>query len=170
MAKPIQVVEYDASWPTLFDLLSDFVTPALADIAIAIEHVGSTAVPGLAAKPIIYIDVVVSSQNDITMAVQRLESLGYIHEGDLGIAGRDALTPPIGLPPHHLYVCAANNAELRRHILFRDYLKSHPEEAQIYAELKMKLAYLFPDDRDAYTNGNSAFVDQRLRQVGWEDG
>lgn len=168
MRKPITLAEYDPSWVSIFETLRDFVTPALADIVVKIEHVGSTAVRGLVAKPIIDMDVVVSSKSDIPVAVQSLESLGYIYEGDLGVTGREAFTSPVGLPTHHLYVCAVDNAELRRHLLFRDYLRSHPDDAKIYGELKRALAQRFSDDRESYTIGKSDFVNERLRLAGWK--
>ncbi|MNV51043.1 dephospho-CoA kinase/protein folding accessory domain-containing protein [compost metagenome] len=93
---------------------------------MTIEHVGSTSVPGLSAKPIIDMDVVVATRDDVKKAIQRLAILGYVHEGDLGAIGREAFIPPNGVPWHHLYVCTIDNAEYKRHIMFRDYLKSHP--------------------------------------------
>lgn len=79
-----------------------------------------------------------------------------------------AFTPPVGLPPHHLCVCAADNKELRRHVLFRDYLRNHPGEAKVYGELKMDLTQDFVRDRVSYTNGKSEFVNQRLEVAGWK--
>lgn len=169
MAEPIRIVEYDPSWVSMFEMIRDFVTPVLTDIVIAIEHVGSTSVPGLSAKPIIDMDVVVSSRAEVLIAIQRLESIGYIHQGDLGISGRETFAQPDGLPPHHLYVCDTNNTELKRHVLFRDYLKSHPEEAKKYDELKQELAQRFRNDRALYTNCKTQFVNERLQLAGWQD-
>lgn len=168
MAEPVQIVEYNPSWLTMFEMVRSFVTPVLTDIVIAIEHVGSTSVPGLSAKPIIDMDVVVNSQTEVLIAIQRLESIGYIHQGDLGISGREAFTQPDGLPVHHLYVCETNNAELKRHILFRDYLRSHPDEAKKYGELKQELAQRFHNDRVSYTNSKTEFVNERLKLAGWQ--
>lgn len=86
------------------------------ELALAVEHVGSTAVPGLAAKPVVDIDAVVPSAEDVPLAVERLERAGYRHEGDLGIPGREAFEPPADAPWHHLYVLAADSEELRRHL------------------------------------------------------
>ena len=140
--------------------------PALGDIALTIEHVGSTSVPGLAAKPIIDIDVVVASAEDVPAAVERLESLGYRHEGDLGIPGREAFSAPEDLPAHHVYVCSADTPALKKHLMFRDYLRSHPDDAKAYAELKMVLADQFAHNREAYTESKSAFVNSRLQRAG----
>ncbi|WP_081841022.1 GrpB family protein [Alicyclobacillus macrosporangiidus] len=164
----IIVVPYDPGWLQAFEMIRSYVSPVLSDIVVAIEHVGSTSVPGLAAKPIVDIDVAVATRDDVYVAIQRLASLGYIHEGDLGIAGREAFIPPNGLPPHHLYVCTADNTEYERHILFRDYLRSHPEEAELYGALIRELAQRFPNDRASYTNGKSEFVNAILKRAAWK--
>ncbi|MEK8132946.1 GrpB family protein [Paenibacillus filicis] len=167
MSSGVQVVEYDSDWVRLFEQLRDFVHPVLSDIAIKIEHVGSTSVPGLAAKPIVDMDVIVSSQPDVQLAIQRLAELGYVHEGDLGATGREAFMPPLNVPWHHLYVCTVNNAEYKRHILFRDYLRSHAEDAKQYGDLKLELAKRFQNDRKAYTRAKSEFVNEILKRAGW---
>ena len=131
----------------------------------AIEHVGSTAVPGLAAKPIIDIDVVLISAIDLPGVIARLAAVGYEHRGDLGVTGREAFrTPPNDLP-HHLYVCPPGSPEYRRHICFRDHLRSHPTDANSYAKLKRELGRKFRDDREAYTKAKSMFVTEILRRV-----
>jgi GrpB-like predicted nucleotidyltransferase (UPF0157 family) len=169
MGEPIKIVPYNPDWADTFSRLRDLVAPALGHIALTMEHVGSTSVSGLVAKPIIDIDVVVASIENVPTAVERLESLGYRHEGDLGIPGREAFRAPGGLPDHHLYVCSADTPELRKHSMFRDYRRSHPDEAKAYGELKMALADLFTHDREAYTESKSAFVNSRLKQAGWNE-
>lgn len=169
MSEPVQIVEYNPSWVSMFEMIWNSVTPVLTDIVVSIEHVGSTSVPGLAAKPIIDIDVVVSSNAEVLIAIPRLESIGYVHQGDLGISGREAFIPPHGLPAHHLYVCETNNAELKRHILFRDYLRNHPREAKKYGELKQDLAQRFRNDRVSYTNSKTKFINERLKLAGWQE-
>jgi GrpB-like predicted nucleotidyltransferase (UPF0157 family) len=89
--------------------------------------------------------------------------LGYAHRGDLGIRGREAFRAPPSSAKHHLYVCPAGNEELRRHLLFRDYLRAHADVANRYADLKRQLADRFAADRVAYTNGKATFVDEVLR-------
>ena len=169
MGEPIKIVPYNPDWADTFSRLRDFVAPVLGDTALTIEHVGSTAVPGLAAKPIIDMDVVVASVEKVPVAMERLESLGYRHEGDLGINGREAFRAPEDLPEHHLYVCSADTPELRKHRMFRDYLRSHPDEAKTYAELKMAMADQFAHDREAYTESKSAFINSRLKWAGWDE-
>ncbi|PYX88742.1 MAG: GrpB family protein, partial [Acidobacteria bacterium] len=89
MANPVIVLDYDPNWPELFRSLRKRIADALGNMAAAIEHVGSTAVPDLPAKPIIDIDVLLASETMLPTAVERLASLGYIHQGNLGIAERE---------------------------------------------------------------------------------
>ena len=137
----------------------------LDELATAIEHVGSTAVPGLAAKPVIDIDVLLRSASDLPLAIARLASLGYEHRGDLGVTGREAFRAPPNDFPHHLYVCPPDNAEYKRHIAFRNYLLTHPEEANAYVRLKRNLADKFGLDRIAYNEAKSEFVADILRRA-----
>ena len=155
---PVVVVEYDEAWPALFEELATPVRAALADLRAEVEHVGSTAVPGLAAKPIVDIDVVVSSPADVAAAIERLRALGYVHQGDKGIPGREAFLWPPGTTPHHLYVVAAGSEPLLAHLSFRDHLREHPELAREYAALKRRLADAYCDDRLGYTDAKSAFI------------
>lgn len=158
MANPIVVVEYDPSWPGIFRSLQERIARALGEIAGAIEHVGSTAVPGLAAKPIIDIDVLLASADQLPIAIERLANIGYIHQGDLGIPEREAFKTPSGNLAHHLYVCPPSSREFIRHLAFRNYLRASALEAREYGELKKSLAAQFREDRTAYTDGKSEFV------------
>lgn len=161
--KPIEIVPYDSRWPEVFEEIRRRVATALGDVAIAIEHVGSTAVPGLAAKPVVDLDVVVRSVEDVPMAIARLQPLGYVREGDLGIPGREAFRAPPGTPSHHLYVCAQDSIALQRHLRLRDYLRTHPGAAAAYADLKRELAVRFRDDRDGYTEAKIEFIEAALQ-------
>ena len=125
---------------------------------VAIEHIGSTAVPGLAAKPIIDFDVVIASPSDLSEAIRLLGRIGYVHEGDLGIAGREAFLSPPGGPAHHLYVLSAGATELRRHLEFRDALRADEVLRVKYTALKRSLAQAHQHDRASYTAGKSAFI------------
>ena len=157
-AEPVVVVPYDPAWPAAFALLRDRIAPVLGELAVGIEHVGSTAVPGLDAKPIIDIDVVIRHADDLPEVAARLATLGYTQLGDLGIIGREAFRATSGLPRHHLYVCAAGAAPLQAHLTLRDALRGDGDLAAAYAALKRDLAQRFRDDRDAYAEGKSAFV------------
>jgi GrpB-like predicted nucleotidyltransferase (UPF0157 family) len=165
MPEPVVIVDYDPRWPDLFEELRAPVVAALGDLVVIVEHVGSTAVPGLAAKPIIDMDVVVPSIPDIPEAIARLATLGYVHRGDLGVPGREAFISPAGKPRHHLYVCALGSDELRRHRSFRDYLLTHPDAARAYGALKKDAALRFGDDRAAYNQAKTRFVEGMLRRA-----
>jgi GrpB-like predicted nucleotidyltransferase (UPF0157 family) len=160
--QPVHVADYDPRWPATFEQLSGQISAALGALAMRVEHIGSTAVPGLAAKPIIDLDVVIGSRADLPAVIAKLRPLGYWPQGDLGVPGREAFNNPPGAPPHHLYVCAADNTELARHLAFRDFMRTHPETARAYGELKRSLASRFRNDRDAYTEAKTAFIDAVL--------
>ena len=162
MSTPVEIASYDPRWPEVFAELRGQIAGALGPLAQRIEHVGSTAVPGLPAKPIIDIDVVIAATADLSAVISQLATLGYQHEGDFGITGREAFTTPASAPGHDLYVCAANSPELARHLVFRDYLRTHPGEAGAYAELKRSLAEQFRSDRDAYSQGKTTFINHVL--------
>jgi GrpB-like predicted nucleotidyltransferase (UPF0157 family) len=173
-ADPLVVVEYDPAWPALFAALRAPVATTLGDMAVAIEHVGSTAVPGLAAKPIIDLDVAIHTEADLPLAIGRLAVLGYIYQGDKGIPGRAAFAWPPGTPRHHLYLCVQDNLAYRRHLLFRDYLRAHPEVCAAYAALKRDLAMRYRTQREAYTEAKGPFIavtmaDAELwaQRIGW---
>ena len=121
--------------------------------------------PGLSAKPIIDVDVVIPSRADLPDAITRLATLGYKHPGDLGITSREAFRSPTDAPLQNLYVCAEDSPELRRHLAFRDYLRADPNEARCYEELKLRLAAEFKDNRETYINGKSEYIEAVLRKA-----
>jgi GrpB-like predicted nucleotidyltransferase (UPF0157 family) len=157
-AEPVVVVPYDAAWPATFAALREVIGPVLGELAVGIEHVGSTAVPGLDAKPIIDIDVVIRHADDLPAVAARLATLGYTDLGDLGIIGREAFRATAQLPRHHLVVCAAGDVTLQAHLTLRDALRRDGGLARAYAALKHDLAERHWDDRDAYSEGKSAFI------------
>lgn len=163
--RTVTVVDYDPTWPEVFEHLRATIMPVVGDLAVAIEHVGSTAVPGLAAKPVIDLDVVVRAPSDVPMVVARLATLGYDHLGDFGLAGREAFRPPDGSPPHNLYVCRSGPA-LENHLALRDHLRRHPELADAYGALKKRLAQRFRNDIDGYVVAKTDFVVAVLREAG----
>ena len=157
------VVAYDATWPAFFRSMKERLQALLVGSEAVIEHVGSTAVPGLAAKPIVDIDIVVPSGADIPDAVRRLESGGYVHRGDLGISGREAFDVPPDLPYHHLYVVAAGTKPHLDHVLLREYLRSHPDAAERYGQRKLQVAHLLTaQSRQAYMEAKASMVEELL--------
>lgn len=164
-SEPVVVTAYDPGWPTRFAALQDRLESVLGELARRIEHVGSTSVPGLAAKPVIDLDVVVGSAADIPAAIAAVEQLGYRHEGNKGIPGREALRWPAGEQRHHVYICVEECQAFQDHLLFRDYLRAHPETAKAYAALKQSAVALHSADRDAYARAKAAFIEKITRQA-----
>lgn len=150
------VVDYDPRWPTDFAVIR-----AALPSEWVVEHVGSTSVPGLAAKPIIDLDIVVAD-DAVAGVIARLARLGWAHEGDGGIAGREAFVSRSDLPPHHLYVVVEGGPAHRDHIDLRDLLRRRPDLAVRYGELKRSLAPLLFTDRDAYGRGKTELIDTLL--------
>ena len=160
----VVIADYDPAWPQTFETLRRRVAAALGSMVLAIEHVGSTSVPNMPAKPIIDFDVVVREEH-IPAAIAAIKALGYRHEGDLGVHGREAFRWTAEFPEHHLYLCAEGSPALHRHLIVRDYLRAHPEDARAYAEHKRKLAALHHDNRTKYQEAKAAFVDDLLRKA-----
>ena len=169
-SRRVLVVDYDPSWPDLFEALRRPVWAAVRDVALAIEHVGSTAVPGLAAKPVIDMDVVVASSNSMSEAIEKLATLGYIHQGNLGIQDREAFESPQELPTHHLYLCPQGSAVLANHLALRDFLRRDPAAAAEYGRIKKQLAARFPADIEGYIAGKTDFILAVLRNAGFTEG
>jgi GrpB-like predicted nucleotidyltransferase (UPF0157 family) len=163
LGDPVEVVEYDASWAELFERERGRLREALGPAAAAIEHVGSTAVPGLAAKPVL--DILVGAApfplpDDRLVA---LAGLGYEYRGDNGVPGRQFFrTNP---RTRHLHVVEFGGEEWERLILFRDYCRVHPEVATEYEALKRTLATDYPRERERYTAGKAAFIQAVLRRA-----
>lgn len=167
---PIEVVTYDPGWPQVFEELRGRVAQVLDGLFFRTEHVGSTAISGCAAKPVIDMDVILTFAGDVGEVIDRLSAAGYVHKGDGGIPGREAFAPPGDLPRHHLYVCIRGGRELQRHLLFRDYLRKHPEEVLNYSRLKERLAREFREDREAYTRAKTSFIEGILDKAGASSG
>jgi GrpB-like predicted nucleotidyltransferase (UPF0157 family) len=146
--KKVMVLPYDRAWKTAFEKIKEELDQAIGDLILGIEHVGSTSVEGMSAKPCIDIDVIIQDYSVFDAVVSRLEAIGYLHEGDLGIKDREAFqySNKPHLQTHHLYVCPQYSEELHRHITFRDFLRSHPEAAKTYSSVKETAAQLFPED------------------------
>lgn len=164
--RTIVVVDYDPSWPAAFEQVRARVWPAVSDIATSIEHVGSTAVPGLAAKPIIDVSVVVPSDQEIPLAILRLAALGYVHRGTLGVPQREAFDSPEGPPEHHLYLCPSASIGLANHLAVRDSLRADLDAAREYGALKKRLADRFPHDIKSYVDGKTDFLLSLLQASG----
>jgi GrpB-like predicted nucleotidyltransferase (UPF0157 family) len=165
--RTIEVVDYDPVWPALFEQLRARVWKAVEPCAVSVEHIGSTSVPGLAAKPIVDITVIVAAQGDVRVAIERVAAVGYVHQGNLGVEGREAFQSPRGLPAHNLYVCPRNSLGLENHLAVRDYLRTHAHAARSYGDLKKRLAGQFRHDIDGYVAGKTDAILEILRDSGF---
>ncbi len=168
--KQVVVVPWQPEWPARFEEIRAALLPVLEGLICGIEHVGSTSVPGLAAKPIIDIDIVIPDISVFLRVRDALAGLDYRHEGDLGIPGREAFKydDKPELMAHHLYVCARDAAELRRHLALRDYLRAHPQERERYAQVKFAAAARHPTDIDAYLEEKSAIIQEIYAKCGFD--
>ncbi len=160
--KNVIVLPYDKAWKSAFEEIKKEIESAIGDLIIKIEHVGSTSVEGMSAKPIIDIDVVIKDYSVFETVVQKLKTIGYIHEGDLGIKDREAFkySNKPHLMIHHLYVCPHYSEELHRHIAFRDFLRHNTEAVKKYSLAKEKAAVLFPDDIDKYIEYKTPCIEE----------
>ena len=160
--KHVIVLPYDEQWEQDFLRIKYELQDALGPLALAIEHIGSTSVHGLSAKPIIDIDVVIEDSSVLGSVIASLAKIGYRHEGNLGIVGREAFKyeGKDHLRRHHLYVCPRDSAELKRHIAFRDYLLTHPDAVKEYGRIKEEGARLYPYDIDNYIEYKSPFIEK----------
>jgi GrpB-like predicted nucleotidyltransferase (UPF0157 family) len=169
---PIVIVPYDPAWATSFDVERDRVQGALADLLIRpVEHIGSTAVPGLAAKPIIDMLAVVADIDEAHGAIARLQGVGWIHapEPTDGVdRSLSFCTPSIARRTHHLHVVEGASADWPGWLAFRDHLRTHPDVAVEYAALKIQLAARYgaePNERDAYRSGKAGFVARMTKRA-----
>lgn len=167
VTKHVLVLPYDEQWKQDFLMIKDELTSALGQLAMRIEHVGSTSVEGLSAKPIIDIDVVIKDYTVLEEVVSALGAIGYQHEGNLGITGREAFRydGKEHLRKHHLYVCPEDSPELKRHIAFRDYLRSHSDAVREYSRIKEEGAKRYPYDIERYIEHKSPFIEKIYAEI-----
>ena len=168
ITKHVVVLPYNEQWKHDFLQIKTELTNVLGQLTIEIEHVGSTSVQGLSAKPIIDIDVVIKDYSGLENVILALGKIGYQHEGNLGIAGREAFRydGKEHLRKHHLYVCLEDSPELKRHIAFRDYLQTHPDAVREYSRIKEEGAELYPNDIDRYIEHKSPFIEKIYAEIG----
>jgi GrpB-like predicted nucleotidyltransferase (UPF0157 family) len=153
------IEEYNENWIKQFTQIKNVFEKILSK-TIKIEHIGSTAIIGMCAKPIIDIDIIIENVNDFEKTKNELESIGYYHNGDQGIEGREAFNridtggnEVLDKINHHLYVCTKDNEELKRHILFRDYLNKHYEIKIEYYNIKKEIIKKYGNnDREKYVS------------------
>lgn len=160
----VAIHDYDPYWAMLFDQERELLERALGSLVVDIQHVGSTAVPGLPAKPIIDIAVGVVQLALVPSLIAPLETLAYRYHGEHGVAGRHFFSR--GTPTtHHLHVIEVHSQRWLNMMLFRDYLRQHEHVLHHYASLKRTLALQFPDDRTSYQDGKGDFIISTIQQA-----
>jgi GrpB-like predicted nucleotidyltransferase (UPF0157 family) len=160
MMRKIEVLPHDPNWHRAFQDESAQITVAFGDNLIAIDHIGSTAIPKIYAKPIIDLLVSVTDITKVDECNGSMQALGYEVMGEYGIADRRYFRKDneLGIRTHHVHVFAVGSAHIDRHLTFRDYMRVHPDEAQRYSDLKQTLAKQYPDDIEGYMDGKDEFI------------
>ncbi|MGA3094276.1 MAG: GrpB family protein [Dehalococcoidales bacterium] len=162
----VEVVPYDTNWPLMYAAEANLLSAVFGDELVRIHHIGSTSVPGLQSKPIIDMLAEVRDIKIIGSLNPTMIATGYTPMGEYGIPGRRYFFKgPEEKHSHHLHAFQTGHAEVARHLLFRDYLRSHPQEARQYASLKESLAARSPNDIDAYMQGKDAFIKEVDRKT-----
>lgn len=177
--KKITIEDYNPQWKLQFQALQSYLQQHLEGLFLSIEHVGSTAVEGLAAKPIIDLDIIIEQSDEkLQLIIQKLEEVGYQHRGDLGIEGRHAFKrisdkvpfqkqdSPHSWQNHHLYVCKEGITSLNNHLILRNHLRKNAQSRTEYGALKKYLAANYPHDIDMYVELKTAFIVAILTREG----
>jgi GrpB-like predicted nucleotidyltransferase (UPF0157 family) len=171
---PVRVVPYDGEWPALFVQRSAALRAALGDVALRIDHIGSTAVPGLAAKPIVDIQISVAAFEPRGAFREPLEGLGYVFRAGNQERTKRYFREPPGSRRTHIHVRRAGSFSEQLALLFRDFMRAHPDSAQRYAEVKTALAERHASDRHRYTDEKRPFTWEALahadawaQRTGW---
>lgn len=154
----IKIVPYHPDWVQMFNKASTQIHQALGANCLAVHHIGSTSVPGLAAKPIIDIMPVVKDIIEVDQRIEEMESLGYQAMGEYGIPFRRYFKKGQQVRTHHVHVFEEGNPEIQRHLNFRNWMQIHAEDKQAYSHLKQKLAQQYPHDMMAYCLGKEPFI------------
>jgi len=172
----IQIEPYNPEWKSCFDQLKQVLLTLLTAIPLDIQHVGSTAIPGLPAKPILDIDIMIEDPSLLAGISSVLEKAGYHNRGDQGIPGRFAFRQQSIFTPetpdrqtwmeHHLYICYADSLALKNHLLVRDALLQDAQLMAQYAGLKMQLASTPGMTREEYTRQKTAYILTLLQDLG----
>jgi NAD-dependent deacetylase len=164
---PVEVVDYDLAWPRLYEEEAEPIRAALGDDVLEVEHMGSTAVPGLAAKPIVDISVGLGSLDLSPARIEAMEALGYEYLGEFGLPGRLFFRKDrAGRRTHHVHAVLWDGEHWHRHHAFREYLRTHPREAEEYARVKRRLAGEATDSQD-YWERKQAYADELFARA-WQ--
>lgn len=160
MMRKVEVVPHNLKWRDAFKFESNKISDVLGKNCVEIHHIGSTAIPGIYAKPII--DFLIEVQDVIQLDKQNsvMRSLGYEVMGEFGIPGRRFFRKDnqLGIRIHHIHTFEVGSPQIERHLAFRDYMITHPEDAQKYSELKCKLAEKYTYNIEGYIDGKDSFI------------
>lgn len=177
MSLPVRIVDYDSSWPKLFEKEKRLILSVIGHVVVSVEHIGSTSVLGLGAKPIIDMLVAVHHLGDAEMCIEPLRTIGYKYEPEHEAQIPERRFFNKGQPPaeqhYHLHMVELTSDFWKRHLLFRDYLRTHPEAAQQYQRLKRQLAAEYTTNREGYTEAKASFIESivakaRVKKEGLE--
>lgn len=166
----VRVVPFDPAWVPAFQAEEARIVESLAHLELSIHHIGSTAVPGLAAKPVIDLLLEVRDLDALDERRSRMEALGYEAMGEFGIPGRRFFRKDDGTGErtHHVHAFVAGTADVARHLAFRDYMRTHADAARAYGELKLRIAHEHPDDIEAHVRGKDTFVkEHEAKALAW---
>lgn len=163
----IFIVPYNPEWPEEFRKEAARVTAAAGSNVITAHHIGSTAIPGIYAKPVLDLLLVVQSVDALDVRQPEMEALGYEARGEYGIPGRRFFRRDnaAGDRTHHIHAFEAGSPQIARHLAFRNYMIAHPETAQEYSDLKRELAAKYPNDIEAYMDGKDIFIQEIDRRA-----
>ncbi|EJO5347744.1 GrpB family protein [Clostridium botulinum] len=154
----IEVVPHNSQWKIQYEKEADKIYNIMKEEIIQMYHIGSTAIEGIYAKPVIDILVEVEDINNVDNYSEQMKSLGYIPKGEYGIKDRRFFFKGLYDRTHHVHIFETGDPEIERHINFRDYMIAHKEEAKKYEELKKELALKFKYDIDSYCSGKNSFI------------
>ena len=165
--KTVEVVPHNPNWQNEFQMEAKQITSAMGEMLVAIHHIGSTAIPGIYAKPVIDMLVEVRDITEVEARSSAMELIGYEVMGEFGIPGRRYFRKEnqAGIRTHQVHTFELGSAQITRHLAFRDFKIAHPEEAQKYSELKRKLAAENPQNMDGYIDGKDGFIKEIDRRA-----
>ncbi|WP_054707635.1 GrpB family protein [Bacillus sp. JCM 19041] len=161
----VEVVDYQPSWQDVYKQEAIKLEQVFQENMIGIHHIGSTSVPGLAAKPIIDLLIVLKRIEDADKQTEAMEKLGYEVRGENGIAGRRYFQKGGDARTHHVHIFSEGHTAIKEHLVFRDYLQQHPDAMQAYGQLKKKLAQAYVTDVAAYINGKDDWINVTKRRA-----
>jgi GrpB-like predicted nucleotidyltransferase (UPF0157 family) len=171
MARTIELAPYNPDWPAKYELEAQRLIPVFGEQLISIQHIGSTAIPGIKAKPVIDIMIVVQDLELVEEFNPEMIGLGYTPRGEAGIPGRRFFRKDTQeIRSHHVHVYARGHEAIQTQLNFRDFLRAHPEDAQAYSRLKEALAAAYPFDPGMYTESKTEFIlEINQRAVDWRE-